>query len=147
MSDETTGFGSTFSLHNGTTLVELGLVVEQPDLPSFTRELLNTTHFKTPGGFMTYMGSPLKDGTESSVVMNLELGSVTDLLCRDALLEGDARAYKIVCALPEGTWEVTGNLVVTGYQRTNPMTDLRKATLTVKWSGLATEAAGAEEGG
>lgn len=146
MADETTGFGSAFSIGNPTTLVELGLITDMGDLPSFTRDLLDTTHFKTTGGFKTYIGAPLKDGTESSFVMNLDLGSASDIACRTAFADGASRPYKIVCTVPDGTWEITGNLVVTNYVRTNPIDTLRKATLTVKWSGLPTEAAGAGGG-
>ena len=44
--------------------------------------------------------------------------------------------------LKNGTWEITGSLIVRNYVRTNPKADLRLATLTVKWTGIATEAAG-----
>ena len=143
MSNETTGFGSAFSMGNPSTLIELGLITAMPDLPSFSRDLIDTTNFKTAGGFMTYMNSPLKDGAESNITMNLELGSATDAACRLAMSDGLVRPFKIVCIIPAGTWEITGNLVVRSYARTNPLKDIRKGTLGVKWSGTATEAAGA----
>lgn len=143
MADEATGFGSTFSIGNPTTLVELANITEFPDLPSFTSDLLDTTNFKTTGGFMTYIGAPLKDGAESDIVMNIVLGSTSDAACRAAQVDGKSRPYKMVLTTATtGTWEITGNLVVRNYVRTNPMTDIRKATLTVKWSGIAVEAAG-----
>lgn len=143
MSDEATGFGSTFSIGNPTTLLELANIEEFPDLPSFTRDLLDTTNFKTAGGFMTYMGSPLKDGAESDLVMKIALGSPSDVACRAAQADGAQRPYKMVLPTSTGTWEVTGFLIVRNYVRTNPMADIRKATLTVKWTGISTEAAGA----
>jgi hypothetical protein len=144
MADEYTGFGSTFSIGNPTTLLELANIEEWPDLPSFTRDLLDTTNFKTTGGFMTYIGSPLKDGAESDLVMKIALGSASDTACRTAMADGNARPYKMVLPLADGeTWEITGNLIVRNYIRTNPKADLRLATLTVKWTGEATEAAGA----
>ena len=142
MADELTGFGSTFSIGNPTTLIELANIEEFPDLPSFTRDLLDTTNFKTAGGFMTYMGSPLKDGAESNLVMKIALGSASDLACRSAMADGLARPYKMVLPTSTATWEITGSLVVRNYVRTNPKADLRMATLTVKWTGIATEAAG-----
>jgi hypothetical protein len=142
MSDESTGFGSTFSIGNPTTLIELANIEDFPDLPSFTRDLLDTTNFKTEGGFMTYMGSPLKDGAESNLVMKIALGSPSDLACRAAMVDGESRPYKMVLPTAAGTWEITGSLIVRNYVRTNPKADLRMATLTVKWSGIAAEAAG-----
>jgi hypothetical protein len=143
MSDEATGFGSTFSIGNPTTLIELANIEEFPDLPSFTRGLLDTTNYKTAGGFQTYIGAPLKDGAESDLVMKIALGSASDQACRTAMADGIPRPYKMVLPTASGTWEISGSLIVRNYVRTNPMTDLRKATLTVKWSGLATEAEGA----
>jgi hypothetical protein len=142
MADEATGFGSTFSMGNPTTLLELGNIVEWPNLPSFTRDLLDTTNFKTVGGFMTYIGSPLKDGAEEDLVMNIDLGSASDLACRAAMADGVSRPYEMILPTADGTWEVSGNIIVRNYTRTNPMADIRKATLTVKWVGATTEAAG-----
>jgi hypothetical protein len=143
MSDEATGFGSTFSMGNPATLLELANIEEFPDLPSFTRDLLDTTNFKTEGGFMTYMGSPLKDGAESDLVMKIALGSPSDLACRAAHADGKVRPYEMVLPLADDTtWVITGNLVVRNYVRTNPKADIRLATLSIKWSGIATEAAG-----
>jgi hypothetical protein len=143
MSDEATGFGSKFSIGNPVTLIELANIEDFPDLPSFTRDLLDTTNFQTAGGFMTYMNSPLKDGEESDLVMKVGLGSASDAACRLAVADGLARPYKMVLPTSTGTWEITGSLIVRNYKRTNPKADLRMATLTVKWSGAATEAAGA----
>ncbi len=144
MADESTGFGSTFSIGNPTTLLELANIEDFPDLPSFTRDLLDTTNFKTAGGFMTYMGSPLKDGAESNLVMKIALGSESDAACRAAMADGLPRPYKMVLPLPDDTtWEITGTLIVRNYVRTNPKAELRMATLTVKWTGIASEGEGA----
>ena len=142
MADEMTGFGSAFSIGNPVTLLELANIEEFPDLPSFTRDLLDTTNFKTTGGFMTYMNSPLKDGAESTLVMKIALGSPSDAACRLAMADGLARPYKMVLPTATATWEVTGSLIVRNYERTNPKSDIRLATLTVKWNGAATEVAG-----
>lgn len=147
MADESTGFGSTFSMGNPTTLLELANIEDFPDLPSFTHDLLDTTNFKTDGGFMTYMNSPLKDGAESTLMMKIALGSASDAACRLAMTDGKARPFKMVLPTSTGTWEITGNLIVRNYVRTNPKAELRMATLTVKWTGQPTEAAGATGGG
>lgn len=143
MADETTGFGSTFKIGNPTTLLELGNIEEWPNLPNFTRDLLDTTNYKTEGGFMTYIGSPLKDGAEDDLVMKLAIGSPTDLACRAAHADGKTRPYEMTLPLADGsTYVISGNLIVRNYVRTNPKADLRMATLTVKWSGIPTEAEG-----
>lgn len=147
MADELTGFGSTFSIGNPVTLIELANIEDFPDLPSFTSNLLDTTNFKTEGGVMTYMNAPLKDGDESNLVMKIALGSPSDAACRLAMADGKARPYKMVLPTPTGTWEITGSCIVRSYKRTNPKADLRMATLGLKWSGIATEAAGATGGG
>lgn len=142
MAGESTGFGSTFKMGNPVTLLELANIEEWPDLPSFQRELLDTTNFKTTGGFMTYIGSPLKDGDESDLVMKVQIGSTSDVACRLAMSDGLERPYEMLLPLADGThWQVTGNLIVRGYKRTNPKADIRLATLTVKWSGAPTETA------
>jgi hypothetical protein len=140
MSDEFTGFGSTFKM--GNPLVELANIEEFPDLPSFTRDLLDTTNYKTEGGFMTYIGSPLKEGAESNLVMKIALGSASDVKCREAHASGAVQPYEMILPLADGrTYSVTGNLIVRNYVRTNPKADIRMATLSVKWSGIAAEEA------
>lgn len=140
MAGETTGFGSTFEMGNPTALLKLANIEEFPDLPSFTSELLDTTNYETEGGFMTYIGAPLKDGAESDIVMKIELGSTSDAACRAAHADGKARPYKMTLPLANGSlYEITGSMVVRNYVRTNPKTDLRMATMTVKWSGIPTE--------
>ena len=140
MADESTGFGSTFKMGNPTVLLELANIEDWPDLPSFTRGLLDTTNFKSAGGFMTYIGSPLKDGAESDLVMKIALGSASDQACRTAMADGKARPFEMVLPLADGsTWKITGNLLVRNYVRTNPKADLCMATLTVKWTGEPTE--------
>lgn len=141
MADESTGFGSTFEIGNPTTLIKLANIEEFPDLPSFTRDLLDTTHYETEGGFMTYMGSPLKDGAENDLVMKVAIGSDSDKACRLAHADGLERPYRMTLPVSGGKIVViTGNLIVRNYVRTNPKADIRLATLTVKWSGMPTEA-------
>ncbi|MEG3177051.1 hypothetical protein U1872_12485 [Sphingomonas sp. RB3P16] len=146
MSEESTGFGSTFSLGNPMTLLELALITDMGDLPSFVRDLIDTTNFKSADGIKTYITSPVRDGNEVDFVMNLVLGSPSDLACKAAMADGKARPYKIVCTTATGSYEVSGNCLVRDYKRTNPMEDVRKGTLTIKYISLPTEAAGAGGG-
>lgn len=143
-SDVETGHLSEFWLENGAStpvLTELDELLEVP-LPAGAADLIETSHMKTVG-YKAYMNAPLKEGEEADLVMNYIPGSPTDILLRQAKASGDARGYKIVMVNGTGTWEVTGNLIVRDYVRSNPMGDRRTATARVKWVSEETEAAGA----
>lgn len=143
-SEVETGHLTEFHLHNGASpgaLIELGELLEVP-LPSGAAELIETSHMKTTGN-KTYIKAPLKEGEEADLVMNYLPGSPTDVLLRAAKAAGNARAYKVVLVNGDGTWEISGSLIVRDYQRSNPMGDRRTATARVKWVGEETEAAGA----
>lgn len=122
-------------------LVELGELLDIP-IPSGAADLIETSHRKTVG-FKSFRAAPLRDGEEADLSMNWLPGSVSDALCRSAKAAGDSRAYKIVLKDGDGTWEITGNLMVRDYQRVDPMSDRRTGTLRVKWTSEPTEAAGA----
>ena len=142
MAGESTGFGSSFKM--GDPLLELSNIVSWPDLPSYTRDLIDTTNYKSTGGFKTYRSSPLKEGDEASLVMDIVLGSPADAACRAAMADGKAQPFQMLLPTddtdPEADmYEFSGFLIVRTYKRTNPMDDVRKATLTVKWTGAPTE--------
>lgn len=134
-----TGHESEFHLHNGATLIELGEIIEVP-LPAGAAELIKASHMKSTG-YHDYIQAPLQEGEEADIVMNYIPGSTTDALCRAS--KGLTRAYKIVLQVDDGTWEITGTVLVRDYIRANPMEDRRTATLRVKWVSSETEAAGA----
>lgn len=142
MSDVETGWGTEFHMDNASgTLTELAEVLEVP-LPSGAAELIRTSHMKTQG-FHSYIATPLKDGEEADLVTNYIPGSPTDVLLREAKASGTPRDFKTVLLVDGDTWEITGQLVVRDYIRSNPSEDRRTATARVKWSGEVTEAAGA----
>jgi predicted secreted protein len=142
MADVKIGWGAKFSLHNGTTLTELAEITAI-SLPNSQVEDVDVTHFQSPNRRREYVGGLIDDG-EGTFEMNLNPGSTTDALIRAALSAGDARPYKIVIPdSPSGTWEITGSCVVKGYERNVPIDDRMTATMTVRFSGAATEAAGA----
>ncbi|PZU63777.1 phage tail tube protein [Sphingobium sp.] len=145
MSDVETGHLTEFWLWDPTlgtpALVELGELTEVP-LPEGTADLVETSHMKTIG-YKSYINAPLKDGEEADLVMNYIPGSPTDILCRKAKNYGRPLEYKIVLVNGDGTWEISGELIVRNYTRSNPMLDRRTGTLRVKWSSEETEAAGA----
>ncbi len=144
MSDVETGHLTEFWLWDPTlgtpALVELGELTEVP-LPEGTADLVETSHMKTIG-YKSYINAPLKDGEEADLVMNYIPGSPTDILCRKAKAYGRQLQYKIVLVNGDGTWEISGELIVRNYVRSNPMLDRRTGTLRVKWSSEETEAAG-----
>lgn len=141
MADVKIGWGAAFSLHNGTALVELAEVTSI-SLPNPTTEEVDATHFKSPNRRREYIASLIDDG-EGTFEMNFNPGSTTDALIRAALAAGDVRAYKIVIPdSPTGTWEITGSCIVRSYERAVPIDDRMTATMTVRFTGASTEAAG-----
>lgn len=146
MSDVETGHGTEFWLWDPThtpsaALVELDELLDVP-LPSGAKELIETSHMKTQGN-KTYITNPLSDGEEADLRINYVPGSPTDILLRAAKADGVARDYKIVLKVGDDTWEITGEIVVRDYQRSNPMGDRRTAVARIKWVGEESEAAGA----
>jgi predicted secreted protein len=140
--DADLGDGSEFWLAaaNG-DMTELAMVLEVP-MPQEDIDLVEVTHMKSPNRRKEYI-SGWKDGSEGDVVMNYVPGSPTDVLIRGAKDSGERRAYRIVLPTADGTWEVSGFVIVRGYQPTNPLGDRRTATMTVKFTGAETQAAGA----
>jgi len=137
------GYGAELWLDNASgTLTELGEITSI-SLPNPQQATVEATHFKSPNRRREYIAGLIEDG-EGTFEMNYDPGSATDTLIRAALSDGVTRDYKIV--LPDGasdTWEVSGQCVVTGYERNVPIDDRMTATLTVRFTGDSTEAAGA----
>jgi predicted secreted protein len=135
------GWGAQLHLYNGTTLTELAEITAIT-LPNPQVSEVEATHFKSPNRRREYIAGLIEDG-EGTFEMNYDPGSATDVLIRAALAAGDARAYKIV--IPDATvnWEVSGNLIVKGYERNVPIDDRMTATLSVRFTGAVTEAAAA----
>lgn len=135
------GYGSEFWLDNASgTLTQLAeiLSVTPPNPQVATVE---ATHMASPNRRREYIAGLIEDG-EGTFEMNYVPGSATDILIRAALADGVTRSYKIV--LPDGDagWEITGDCVVTGYERNPPIDDRMTAVLTVRFTGAASEAAG-----
>jgi hypothetical protein len=145
MSDVETGHLTEFWLWDFSlatpALVEMDELTEVP-MPSGSADLIETSHMKTIG-YKSYIGAPLKEGEEADLVMNWIPGSPSDILARKSKAYGRPQQFKIVLVNGEGTWEVTGEVVVRDYVRSNPMGDRRIGTLRIKWSSEETEAAGA----
>lgn len=137
------GLGTEFHLEAtaGGTLTELGEILSVTP-PSSTVEEVDATHMGSPNRRREFISGLIDDG-EGTFEMNYVPGSATDILIRAALNDGEARGYKIV--IPDGDtgWEITGDCIVRGYERSIPIDDRMTATLTVRFTGAPTEAAGA----
>jgi predicted secreted protein len=140
--EATIGIGAEFWLDNASSvLTQLGEITGV-SLPNSQVAEVEATHFGSPNRRREYISGLIDDG-EGSFEMNYIPGSPTDALIRAALADGVTRGYKIVVPTADGTWEVTGDLIVRGYERGVPLDDRMTATLTVRFTGAATEAAGA----
>lgn len=137
------GLGTEFWLEAtaGGTLTQLGEVLSVPS-PGVEVEEIEATHMGSAGGYREFIPG-FKTGTTGDIVMNYVPGSATDVLIKAALTDRETRGYKIV--IPDGDtgWEITGDVVVLGYTKDIPIDDRMTATVTVRFTGESTEAAGA----
>lgn len=140
MTDARIGYGTEFWLDNGSNvLTQLGEILSvTPPNPQI--EDVEATHMLSPNRRREYIAGLIEDG-EGSFEMNLVPGSATDTLIQEALTDGVTRSYMIV--IPDGAfgWEIAGDCIVKGYERTVPIDDRMTATLTVRFTGASTESA------
>lgn len=140
MSDERTGWGGQFWLHNGTALTKL-VGVTGIGFPDDQADEAEVTTLEAPGKRKQYIRT-LIDGGEFEVEMNYIPASATDTLCQAARDEGDVRDWKIVVPDVDGApaREVSGTAFVKMYSRSDltpgePLT----ATLTLRVTGAVIE--------
>jgi hypothetical protein len=138
------GWGGEFWLDDDAVtpiLTEL-VQVKSFTLPQDEVEQVEISHLKSPGRRREYAPGMIEGG-EFEVVLNFRAGSDTDQLCQTALSAGNTRAFKAI--IPERgvpVWDITGDCVVTGYDRGEVnIDDAMEATLTCKITGLPLEAA------
>lgn len=140
MTDAAIGYGCEFWLENNSaTLTELAEIISvNPPNPQTAD--VEATHMKSPNRRREYIAGLIDDG-EAEIEMNYVPGSATDTLIQQAQTEGDPRAYRIV--IPDGAfgWKIEGTCIVKGYQRNTPIDDRMTATLTIRFSGAASEEA------
>lgn len=139
------GFGAKFFLHDGATpgaLVEISDVMSVTP-PSPTVETIDTTTHGSAGGVREFIAGLIDTG-EGSIRVNWVPGNASDVLLAAAVLSRQVRAFKInVPASGTATRDFTGNCVVTGYEKDDVVIDDKMtAVLTIKASGLITEAPG-----
>jgi predicted secreted protein len=135
------GWGAQFHLDSAAdVLTELGEITGI-SLPNSQVEDVEATHFKSPNRRREYIAGLIEDG-EGTFDMNYNPGSATDVIIRAAIADGVVRDYKIVIPDGAGTWEITGDCIVKGYERGVPIDERMTATVTVRFTGASTEAAG-----
>jgi predicted secreted protein len=143
MTDVGIGWGGEFWLDSaGDVLTELSEILAVA-LPNSQVEDVEATHMKSANRRREFVAGLIDDG-EGTIEMNYVPGSATDILIRAALTDGVTRDYKVVLPVADGsTWEVTGDCIVKGYERNVPIDDRMTATLTIRFTGSSSEAAGA----
>lgn len=137
------GLGAEFWLDSaGDVLTQLSEIISVA-LPNSQQEDVEATHMASPNRRREFVAGLIDDG-EGTIEMNYVPGSDTDILIRAALSDGVTRDYKVVLPVADGsTWEVTGDCIVKGYERNVPIDDRMTATLTIRFTGSSSEAAGA----
>lgn len=144
MTDARIGWSAELHLSTDDTAANLTELAEITaiTLPNPTVEDVEATHFKSPNRRREYIAGLIEDG-EGTFEMNYVPGSATETLVQGAIDGGGARAYKIV--VPDGAtgWEISGTVIVKGFERNVPIDDRMTATMTVRFTGVSTEAAAA----
>ena len=135
------GLGSEFWLDNASnSLTQLDEVLSVA-LPNPQIADVEATHM---GSTAREFIAGLKDYGDGTVEMNYIPGSATDVLIRAAVADGVTRSFKTVLPVADGsTWEITGECIVKGYERSDPIDNRMTATMTVRFTGSPSEAAGA----
>ena len=138
------GLGAEFHLDNDAAtpvLTQLAEIISVA-LPNSQVEDVEATHMASPNRRREFVPGLIDDG-EGTIEMNYVPGSTTDQLIINALADGVTRNYKVVLPVAGGTtWEVTGDCIVKGYERSAPIDGRMTATMTIRFTGASSEAAG-----
>lgn len=141
MTDAKTGWGGEFHLDNASDVLTELVEVVSFTLPNGESETVEATHLKSPNRRREYIAGMIEDG-DLEVVLNYIPGSATDILLRAALEDGETRDWMAVVPRETANWEVTGDGIVTGYDRGSVEVDGKmEATLTIRVTGAVAEAA------
>lgn len=135
------GYGTTFFIHNGTTLTPVTDVTNISP-PSPTKDVVDITTYASPGRTRERIAG-LVDPGEMTLEMNYIAGSGSDTLITSTLYAATTKAMKIVIPTLTGTWEFTFQGFVTNYTKSAPVDGKQSATVTIMIAGAITEAAGA----
>lgn len=142
MADEAVlGLGAKFSLHDGSSLVELdGVVSVSPPSPEVGN--FETTHHGSASGVRTF-GAGLIDPGAISIRLHLSPGSTTDTKVLAFMAARTERAFKIEIKETDGTYQnVTGNMIPMGLDYDEVVIDDKMTyVLKAKVTGAVTQAA------
>lgn len=114
------------------TWTSVGEVDDLPDLPSGEQSTYETTHMKS-GLFKEFKKNRRRDGTETEITGNYVIGGESEntlVAMEDA---PGSLAYQIVLKQGAETWRATGRALFHSLQRSNPMEEKRRFTITAKW--------------
>lgn len=143
MTDAKTGWGGEFHLDDASNVLTELVEVVSFTLPNGTVEMLDATHLKSPGRHREKIAGMIDDG-DIQVVVNYVPGGATDVLVRAAKADGVLRDFMAVIPRASANWEVTGDAVVTGWDRGEVVADgVMRGTITLTVSGDQSEAAAA----
>lgn len=139
MTDATIGWGGKCYLQDASAAwVELAEVTETP-FPDDQIADVEATHMLSPERRREYIAG-LIDGGTGDIIMNYVPGSPTDVLCRDLRDSGATRGMRIDLLQPDSTyWRIEVEVIGKQYKRSSPIDNRRLATLTVRFTGAATE--------
>lgn len=136
-----TGWGGEFHLDDASNVLTELVEVVSFTLPNSEAETIEATHLKSPNRRREYIAGMIEDG-ELEVVINYVPGGATDVLVRAALADGVTRSYMAVVPRATANWEISGDCIVTGWDRGEVVADGKmEATLSLRLTGAATEAA------
>ncbi len=142
MADEAVlGFGAKFSIHDGSSLVELdGVVSVSPPSPEVGNT--ETTHHGSASGARTFMATLIDYGS-ISVRLFLSPGSTTDGKVLTFISARTERAFKIEVKETDGTYQnVTGNCIPMGLDYDEVVIDDKMTyVLKAKVTGAVSQAA------
>lgn len=134
MSDAQIGFGSDFKRGSVTVGEVLSI-----GAPSLSRDSVDATHMKSPGGWREFLFA-LKDAGEVSVEIQSKPSSTAYQALVADFDNDDPEAY--VIEFPDGSsWSF--NAGITGMETSDPLDDKITTTATFKVTGAPTFATGA----
>jgi predicted secreted protein len=140
MSEALIGWDAEFWLDNASgTLTQIAEVTAITP-PNPQTDTIEVTNFKSAGRRREYIAGLIEDG-EGTFEMNLVPGSASDVLLRAAQADGVVRSYRLILPTSGDGWQIDGECIVTGYERSIPIDDRMTATVTVRFTGANTEAA------
>jgi hypothetical protein len=130
--------GKCYLQDSGGTYVQLAEVTAIP-FPEDQIADVKATHMLSPGRREEYIAG-LIDGGTGDIAMNYVPGSATDVLCRDLVATGATRGLRVQLLQADGSYyEIDVNVIGKQYKRNAPIDNRMDATLTVRFTGAATE--------